>query len=302
MGKRKYRAPKELDLPRDVVLARRAQRKANRQETRPLRVDKPKVCGSSLSTRAHKAKMWDVKFRLCKKHREFRDNKCIFNVSHNAADDTFHIRVREATHEYLDWFWDQLRHGTLQPEWMLRVFPNVKEQTEAVAAYFAVKDTLVLAKTNAIVVADGCTPRLGGLLSAFVKNVVSIDPEMRSEYVNRSVLHMPANLTCVRAKIQDWVEGGGVAQLPESDSLAIFAIHAHVGFEAYLHTLLHNYFKAQASLKDVSLAIVAMPCCHPLPLPVWITNEFGLVCEQHDDWAVHSPHRTVFRWIRSSVK
>jgi hypothetical protein len=275
--------PKDLNIPKEVVLRRRAQRKLNRQATgiTSLRskMGNLKKSGEKYS--------WEVSFRLYGKQQVYKDKRVSFHISGNDGYDTFLIKAKEPTREYLDWFWRMLQTRIIPMEWALKIFPNSKEQTESVTALFGVKDILDLKETTVIVVADGSTPRCGGLFAFFAKEVISIDPMMRSEFVIDQII---PNLECVTNTIEEWIKEKPVID----SSVAIIALHAHVAFQVYLESLL------ECINPDVPLAILSVACCQDLFITDEEKTKFSLVSlKEYDDWGMHSPHRTVRRWTRN---
>ena len=147
--------------------------------------------------------------------------------------------------------------------WKLKIYPNLKEVSEAEAMRYALVRKLKLeegsAGTLAVVVGDGRTPRLGALL-AYTTNwkVVSIDPILKDD-IRYNLID---RLTLIRHKI----EAGLLEVSPCFDSMPIVGYkdsirrvvichpHSHADLNHSL-TLIKNHFP------DEPISIVAMPCC-----------------------------------------
>jgi hypothetical protein len=279
---RKY--PKDVQVPPDEVKRRRLERRAARA-MRPQRKVRKRVTRPGTL----------IRFRVAHGEREYVSPKLVCHLTHNRDFDTISLRVREVNASHLDWFWDFLRRqqeSTLRR--LLRVFPNVKEQSENVAAFRAVQPLLDLSKTIVIVVGDGSTPRCGALFACFARHVFSIDPVMRSEYVTptrEAAREAASNLTCVANTIEAWLEG-----MPELESpLAIVAVHAHVPFQRYLLRM-----HAKVGSFAAPILVLGIECCVPLFLTEDERRTWGFdVLDECEDWGILSPHRTVRIWRRS---
>ena len=233
---------------------------------------------------------WETRFRLTDRKQEYKDKRLSFHISRNDSHDTILIKCREPTREYLDWFWRSLQLKTIPMDWALKIFPNVKEQTESVAALFGVKDILSLKESIVIVVGDGSSPRCRGLFAFFSKEVISVDPEMRAEFCSQKTI---TNLSCVASTIEKWIEerkGQPLLNKP----VVVVAMHTHVTFQVYLESLL------SCISADVPLVILSVACCYDLYLSKEEVAKYGLTTiPEYDDWAMHSPCRTVRRWTRN---
>lgn len=130
-----------------------------------------------------------------------------------------------------------------------RVFPNIKEITESMGAWIAVKEhlvntgKLVLSDPNVTVycVGDGHTPRTGTLVSFLSKwSVVSIDPVVRK---------VPAGVkrvAIIKSKIED------VPKQKAKKSL-ILAVHSHASLAVCVEKL----------KGEIATYVVSIPCCYP---------------------------------------
>lgn len=66
-----------------------------------------------------------------------------------------------------------------------KLFPNIKEVTESIGAFAAIKNHINVGRADDVdvfVVGDGHTPRTGALIASLTKwHVKSIDPQMRQK-------------------------------------------------------------------------------------------------------------------------
>jgi hypothetical protein len=139
----------------------------------------------------------------------------------------------------------------------LKLFPNVKEFTESMAAYNAVRSHLVplgicLNDPDNILIAigDGCTPRTAALFAFRTKwNCYSIDPALREQ--NYSVNRL--NDFAVH------VEKFNLSSLKKGcKNIIIVLVHSHAPMKAVL-----NKFRSCSE----KLHIVAIPCCVEQNIP-----------------------------------
>ena len=130
----------------------------------------------------------------------------------------------------------------------LKLFPNTKEVTESMGAWFAIKraveGTGIDQKSNCIVyvVGDGHVPRTGALIACMTKwGVVSIDPVMRlREYGIKRL-----------GPIQERAENLSF----DCEGKIAFVVHVHS------HAKLSDSIEMLQSYKE--LYVINIPCCVP---------------------------------------
>lgn len=157
-------------------------------------------------------------------------------------------------------------------------FPNVKEITESMAAYDAVRNygwdkgfRWDDPNIQCFVIGDGRTPRTGALFAYRTKwQVFSIDPQLKTVYSPP----FPQRLYVVPRKIEDW------ACMWEGDTAVIIAVHSHAPLAIALEKI-----KARHTL------IVAIPCCCGQTIGREPDKEYI-------DKGILSPKRTVKIWIK----
>ncbi|RMH11322.1 MAG: hypothetical protein D6698_16690 [Gammaproteobacteria bacterium] len=111
----------------------------------------------------------------------------------------------------------------------LRVFPDVKEITEAMGMLRSVPRERYGEDLTAVVVGDGSTPRLGALLAHVTKwQVHSIDPRLRAERI-------PTWTSKVR-RLHIWPQKFQNAPVRDADLL--FLPHAHVSVREAMRAIL----------------------------------------------------------------
>jgi hypothetical protein len=197
------------------------------------------------------------------------------------------------TDAYLDWFWFELRSGSLGPvEDILKLFPNIKEQTESVGMLWALS-THGEVGSNAliVVVADGNTPRTATILAKKYQfaQIYSIDPAMKDLEMNVPNLHLVPH--CV----EDWTS---TFPIPNNiTDVAIIAPHSHVDLFSYLEPLLqHNQH-----ISALPMTVIALPCCAPQCLNSDQEKELDLIlAHEYVDWDIHSEKNVVKVWQRKS--
>lgn len=142
---------------------------------------------------------------------------------------------------------------------LMDLFPNLKEITESMGAYFALKDNVKEADPanpnySVVAVGDGSTPRTAGLCAFYSRwECYSIDPLMGS----KTKWNRISRLHKIKARVEDsplTIEGNG----------AILAVHSHAPIPETLKAI---QFKGKRSL-------VFIPCCvrkfpKLLPTKVW---------------------------------
>ena len=275
--------PRNLNVPKEEVLKLREKRKIDRKARKVIRPINKKL--KSVTDNNSEG----LKFRLKEKEREYKNNKFSLHVTHNKTHDTYLVKIKEPNNKYLDWLWNRLQFKIIDISIALRIFPNVKEQTEAVAALYAVENIINLKESTVIVVADGSTPRCGGLLAHYAKEVISIDPQMKTEYVNNKLME---NISCYSSTIEDWLDER--KELRINNPVVVVAVHAHVMFQNYLENLIHIIND------ELPILIISVSCCQDLNITPEEKEKFLLkTLPEYDDWSMHSPCRTVRRWTRN---
>lgn len=142
-----------------------------------------------------------------------------------------------------------------------KVFPNIKEITESMGAFVAVKDHIPYSISDSnvtcFVVGDGCTPRTGMLIARLTAwNVISIDPRMKiKDYKTK-------RLTCYKNKIEEITFLG-------FDKVVIISVHSHA-----------DTTKTVNAIKAKEKYFVNIPCCVPCNLkdaPIFEYNDEGIL-------------------------
>jgi len=153
-----------------------------------------------------------------------------------------------------------------------RVFPNAKEITESMGAFYAVwtylADTFPLDDpyVNLYAVGDGCTPRTATLFAYRTAwQCYSIDPLLRP------IRNNTFRLYCQPSSITDYKLSG------YPDKAVIVCVHSHATMKDTL-----NIIQAR------SRAMVAIPCCVPYNSPI--------PCISYEDAGIWSEKRTVKIW------
>jgi hypothetical protein len=169
-------------------------------------------------------------------------------------------------------------HSLLQ----YKVFPNIKEISESMSAYYAVKTCLEqsgLGRTKfgdqnikCYVVADGSMPRTGGIFVLHTNwSIYSIDPMMKNTMENKL-----DRLSCHTCTAEDFT-------IPESENDAlsvVVAVHSHADFNAFWQRL---------PSPKIGIAI---PCC---------VEQFcdGLSClHEYDDDHILSAAKHIKMWYQ----
>lgn len=166
------------------------------------------------------------------------------------------------------------------------LFPNVKEITESMAAYHAVRKYLWKQgyhpssdKVSVVCVGDGHTPRTAALFAMRSKwQCYSIDPVLRPrEWDIR-------NLFTEAKKVEDTT-----LVLHEYDKVIVVAVHSHA-----------NLSTAWRRIKP-GCPVIAIPCCIPQNLIVEVSPDVGaekiLPSFEYEDYGILSPKRTVKVWL-----
>ncbi len=273
--------PKDVNLPKNVVLLRREQRKVARKKkiVKPIKKKQTTIPGTC-----------EFKFKIPKDRKDYYEFKnetessalCLFRINKSRTADTVKIAIKKPLHIHIDWFWNMLQNNRMLCELALSLFPNTKEQSESVAALHSFhKHCNKNEKVGVIVVADGVTPRTGFLfaLEPSCQWVVSVDPLMHTKWIANNEL--PNNLQAFKCKVEDL----NMQKFDWDciDRVIVVAVHAHVGFEHYLATI--------ASCKKQML-VIAIPCCVALEIP----NEQLPQVSKEQDYGILSPCRTAVVW------
>lgn len=160
------------------------------------------------------------------------------------------------------------------------LFPNAKEITESFAAYEAVRTRLFKhfqfgdPSIVMLSVGDGSTPRTAATFALRSRwNCHSVDPllgdKTRFNRINRLKQHPLRIEDCTRKDFR----------ISDDSCVVVAAVHSHAKLDAVLSTI----------GKVARLAIVAIPCCVTLTLPIPTLD----VYQDHGIW---SPSKTVLIW------
>lgn len=277
--------PKDCCVPKDIVQSRRLERKQHREM---VRLRKTLKTTNKIKKQKHSP---DIKFSIAKQsnQKQFQIIEYGYEaqIYHTKKLYDIRIRLRKTTLFYLDWFWNKLTLKELDPLLMLPMFPNCKEITESVGAFWGLQDLIDLRQTVVIVVGDGSTCRTGCLFAAYSKNVVSIDPALNVTKCEQHVL--PHNLILAKETIQEWIEKW---QPPPASNLqlAVVAVHAHVALQEYVSSIL-------IKTKPIQFTLLTIECCVPQHLTDTECISMNLVNKhEYVDWNITSPCRTIKRW------
>jgi hypothetical protein len=165
----------------------------------------------------------------------------------------------------------------------LKVFPNAKEVSESMGAFYAVRKHLGDklfgdSDVHVVAVGDGCTPRTAALFAFLTRwTCWSVDPRLvsKDKYAAVNRLHV------VPTAVEQF-------KLPACKRAIIVAVHSHADLTAAV--------KACAAAERVD--VIAIPCC--------VLQELRLRKEvidprapdvEYEDFGIGSPHRTVRLWI-----
>lgn len=274
---RKY--PKDLNVPRAIVLQKRAERKASKMAAR-RKCPKPQRKADTRNRFDPKVQEFVINLPHQRKNSyEIKASDYLLRVMRQKNQDRVTVKINYTTNVYLDWYWYQVSSGKL-PIYN-NVYPNVKEITESVSALHHteahwpdLKDTVVF------VIADGSTPRTGLLFCNYAKHVISIDPMMKTEWAEKT------NLTCIQSTIEDYLNVE--SKVPIATKYAIIAVHPHVPLENYLFTLVARI------PSEADVFILTIPCCIPQELSVEQCETLHIKpLAPIYDWGIHSPCRVV---------
>lgn len=176
----------------------------------------------------------------------------------------------------------------------IKVFPNVKEITEAMGVFSAVKKILYNNTQNTIitVVGDGSTPRLGALCAFRTPfDVISVDPALKK------VEHWEALVKRLKVKNQQFQTF--FREVPDgfyqrySRRVWMFP-HAHINMDEVLKLLEERKVNYSRDL------IVVNPCCVSARFDPKYYYCFGLpgwtLSTDKTHWGIHSPSRRLITW------
>lgn len=160
-----------------------------------------------------------------------------------------------------------------------KVFPNVKEITEAMGMFsalisFAGQNMSICSDPNivAVVFGDGTTPRLGALIATRTAwTVYSVDPNLRTKQWPIKRLEL------LRCKGEDL---SSITACQDRDVIAFFP-HSHAPMKQCLEKI----------EKPRSLTVVAMPCCLPIPESISAKPHWS-VCNPN----INSPKNRICIW------
>jgi hypothetical protein len=193
--------------------------------------------------------------------------------------------INLVTYLHIDWFWRN--HQRMFGDRAIQLFPDTKEQSESVSAYYSITTRLEAIGQTIIVIADGTTPRTASIFASLhpLSTVYSIDPMMRDSYVKQSGFD---NLHAVQSKIEDWLQLHSHV-IKQASSLTVVAVHSHAPFAEYLTQIV------ELKGESVSLSVVAIPCCIAHTLSPELEKHLHLVSSELD-WGILSGKRRVSVW------
>ena len=154
-----------------------------------------------------------------------------------------------------------------------KLFPNIKEVTESVAAFVAIQQHIGVGRgldnVDVIVVGDGHTPRTAALIACLTKwNCHSIDPVMREKEWGIK------RLATYRSKMEDHVFVG-----TSEETAIIVMVHSHAPVKSAWDNV-RGYGQKH---------LVNIPCCFKADMdfpPRMVYNDDG----------IHSPHNEISIW------
>lgn len=180
-------------------------------------------------------------------------------------NNTLLVEFKKPSNRYLDQF---IRDRSSVDLMRLKIYPDVKEVSEAYGMLYAAKRYLSSGKTWKIIcVGDGSTPRCGALFAYHTRyEVYSVDPALPIDCLER--YYEIKRLYPVPYQIEDCQYSG--------ENGLIISCHSH----AKLSTVIK-------SCKFKNTVLISMPCCVPDDLPSSLLNSYN------EDWGVHSPQRRI---------
>ena len=180
-----------------------------------------------------------------------------YRRTEDGVRDVYEIVMTKPHTRYLDWFWTRKVVPLMH---QLGVFPDCKEISESVAAYFAASRTLRMKVTDekvmAICVGDGAMPRTSVLLALTTKwQVIAIDPDMeKAKDKIKCILSQVGRLRVLPHRIEE------VPLAPEDfdgiERLLLIHVHSHASLSASLQS-----FRKAGWLGEI--LVVSIPCCVP---------------------------------------
>ena len=176
--------------------------------------------------------------------------------------DIYEITMTKPHTRYLDWFWTRKAVPLIH---QLGVFPDCKEISESVAAYFAASRTLAMKVTDekvlAICIGDGAMPRTSTLLALITKwRVLAIDPAMVTAMDKvDNILSQVSRLRALPYRIED-------APLAPGDfegikRVVLIHVHSHASLSVSVGRIREAGWPGE-------ILIVSIPCCVPDDLNV----------------------------------
>jgi hypothetical protein len=183
--------------------------------------------------------------------------------------------------QYVDRF---IRNEKLHPLLKYSIFPNIKEISESLAAYYAIKTCLEKTvgrqafgdeNVNCYVVADGSMPRTGGVLVLLTNwRVYSIDPAMKNTITNQF-----DKLSCHTCTAEEF----DIPQAKQGVLSVVVAVHSHADFNAFWNRI------------PTPKLGIAIPCC----LEQYCDN---LDClEEYEDDHILSAAKHIKMWYQEKA-
>lgn len=156
-----------------------------------------------------------------------------------------------------------------------KLFPNIKEVTESVGAFAAIKNHINIGRSDDVdvfVVGDGHTPRTGALIASLTKwNVKSIDPQMRQKKWGIKRLETYRN-TAEELKFHG-----------RNNCAILVCVHSHAPISSCLQ-MLDGYSEVH---------LVNIPCCFPADIEQQADVSYV-------DTSIQSPKQRVDIFLRLS--
>jgi hypothetical protein len=281
MGK-SHHAPKEMNLDITTITERRMLRKERRRSNKKLFLktsDENSVKKSNAGTTEHVIRLPNNRKDSYQQYFEIGDIKAISINKQRDGAERMKIILNKFDKSALDWFWNCLRYNFFpNQDLFIKLFPNMKEITESVSIFLTIESIIRRSQpirpwkhVGIVVVGDGSTPRSGSLFANFTCKdtswVYSVDPMMQTKWLfslsNVDVNAVQLSYECYphlfveKSKIEDvqfqmW-------QWDKIQTFIVIALHSHVGFPAYLSSLLKY-------ANNKKIIVLSVPCCIPLQL------------------------------------
>ncbi len=282
--------PKELNLPKDVVLNRRNQRKMDKKTHQLNKLKRLEEIILPKLIIAQNKDSITFKFDVIENIEE--KSVCTnLIVKKSKTKTNVELKVNIPHLNHLDWFWYKLKTKQFPIGLMFDLFPDLKEVSESVSALRNVQSYIKIKEipTTILVIGDGIKPRTASLFafSSHVQSyIAAIDPLMRMQTKN-----LPNNLFLYSMKIEDWIyENIDIIQ-SETECLIVVGVHSHARFDDYM-PLLFTHAKAK------KIFIFTMKCCG---VQQSFTEkqiiDYNLIqMKSNFDWGVFSPTRQCVIW------